>query len=108
MHRLRAGLMSIGLRPGQTWDLLQKAAFDSIPEPRRSVFSRMLRNDQRLWGLKRLANELHYPETTIRREAEALEAYGVLERERQSKSDLWCLSAWTRQRLSTIGVVGNR
>ncbi len=98
LARLLAGLDAIGCPRDTGWQVVTKAALDSIPEIRRNAIEVLY-----LSGLPvdtgSIAENLRYPTTTTRRALEDLTAYGIARREPggNGKSDRWELSDFARE-----------
>ena len=93
LARLLAGLDAIGCPRDIGWQVVTKAALDSIPEIRRDAIEVLY-----LSGLPvdtgSVAESLSYPTTTTRRALEDLSAYGIARCEHggNGKADRWSLS----------------
>jgi energy-coupling factor transporter ATP-binding protein EcfA2 len=106
LARLLAGLDAIGCPRDKGWQVVTKAALDSIPEIRRDAIEVLY-----LSGLPvdtgSIAESLGYPKTTTRRALEDLTAYGIAIRDRggDGKADRWSLSEFTSELYATARTV---
>jgi hypothetical protein len=102
LSRLLAGLDSISVERGEAWDVVTKAALDSIPAIRRSIIEELYRSVDA--ETSKIAEALGYPTNTARRALEDLVAHGVAKRFTQGagKADMWQLTEWTCERLGTF------
>jgi predicted ArsR family transcriptional regulator len=92
------GLRALGVDDATAWQLVAKAALDSMPAIRRTVLE-VLRN-QTSATTQALASKMGYPNTTTRRALEDLAAHGVVQcfAMGAGKADLWSVSQWTAER----------
>jgi DNA-binding HxlR family transcriptional regulator len=104
LSRLFVGLEAIGVEPPQAWPLVRSVALDSMPMVRRVVFDVLARESEWMLETKQVAERSQYPNQTIRRALEELEAHGIVERERPEKPgrDVWALSTWATRRYEAI------
>jgi energy-coupling factor transporter ATP-binding protein EcfA2 len=104
LDRLLAGLDAIGVERKVAWEVVVKAALDSIPATRSAVL-RVLYLAGELTSTTAVAQELGYPTNTTRRVLEDLTAHGVAIRVKpapgQQNVDQWALSAWVKERYRT-------
>ncbi len=102
LSRLLAGLDSINVERDEAWNVVTKAALDSIPAIRRSILEELYRSDGA--ETSKIAEALGYPTPTARRALEDLVAHGIARRFKQGdgKADTWQLTEWTRERLETF------
>lgn len=104
LTRLLAGLDAIGVPRDTAWQVVTKAALDSIPALRLAVLKYLLDI-----GLPTetgtIGAALGYPTVTVRRTLEDLTAHGVAERDPQGqgKADRWTLSPFARDGLTAAG-----
>ncbi|MFC1972308.1 hypothetical protein ACFLVE_02745 [Chloroflexota bacterium] len=98
LAQLLRGLQVVGIAKERAWELVQKAALDSMPAIRQKVVLAMLETDVDT-VTSDLAKRLGYPTNTTRRALEDLTCYGVIKREPQGegRADLWSLTDWTRK-----------
>lgn len=98
LSQLLRGFQVIGVTPKRAWELVEKAALDSMPALRQKVVLAMLEADVDT-ATSDLATRLGYPTVTARRTLEDLACYGIVKRKSQGdgKADLWNLTDWTRK-----------
>ena len=101
LNRLLAGLDAIGVDRPTSWQVVTKAALDSMPALRLAVL-RALEAGQ--LDTNAIATIVRHPATTTRRALEDLTAHGLVEQERQGEGlpHLWILSAFAAQGLRTF------
>lgn len=99
LERFLAGLDSIGVERALAWDVVCRAALDSVPALRRAVIDALMLNGEGASGPK-LAEELGYPTTTTRRTLEELVAHGIVRSTpyEQGKAYSYALDPWARDR----------
>lgn len=106
---LRNGLLAIGVDDVTAWQVLTKAALDSMPAIRRQALDVIVNGPWRPGanypydnnpGTGDIARSAGYPERTMLRALEDLEAHGVVKRWRQASNYpwQWSLTDWTAQR----------
>jgi len=99
LDRLLAGLDSIGCDREQAWQVVTKAALDSIPALRLAVLDAL--REHGTADTNALAEAVRHPATTTRRALEDLTAHGLVECERQGegRAHLWSLSSFAADRM---------
>ena len=106
---LRNGLLAIGVDDVTVWQVLTKAALDSMPAIRRQALDVIVDGPWRPGadyphdhhpGTGNIARAAGYPERTMLRALEDLEVHGVLKKWRQASNYpwQWSLTDWTRER----------
>lgn len=97
LARLLAGLDAIGATRETGWQVVTKAALDSIPALRLSALRDLHERDEPV-ETATVATELGYPTTTMKRALEDLAAHGLAERVKQGKgkADMWAISSLAR------------
>lgn len=103
LERLLAGLGAIGVRRDVAWQVVEKAALDSVPALRLAVLVALHAAGFPL-ETGSLAVALRYPTTTVRRAAEDLTAHGLVLRESggQGKADRWTASDFTLESFAAL------
>jgi hypothetical protein len=98
LARLLAGLDAIGAPRTAGWDVVTKAALDSIPAIRRDVMRILAATDDQR-DTSTIAEAVSYPTQTTRRALEDLTAHGVTHRQPggSGKADLWTLTPFARE-----------
>lgn len=101
--RLLNGLAAIGVPDPTAWQLVTKAALDSMPAVRRTVLD-AVRDADGPTATGTVAEAIGYPTTTTRRALEDLAAHGVLHATHQGngRPHLWALTDWARTRWPTV------
>lgn len=106
---LRQGLAQIGVDEATAWQVLTKAALDSMPAIRRQALDVIADGrwrpgadfpDDHWPHTTNVAESAGYPERTMLRALEDLEAHGVITRVRPpgNQAHQWRLSEWTQAR----------
>lgn len=103
LARLLAGLLSIGLSPGEARRVVTRVGMDSMPALRRRMLDTLAALAEPL-DTTALARLTGYPTTTARRVLEDLTAHGAATCESRGagKADIWDLAAWTRRRYGRV------
>jgi hypothetical protein len=99
---LLAGLDAIGVKRTVAWDVVTKAALDSIPVLRRNVMD-ALRSTPDDLETPALAATIGYPTPTTRRALEELQGHGVVLRTIRgegNQADRWRFTDWAREAYS--------
>jgi hypothetical protein len=96
LAQLLAGLDAIGVVRAQGWDVVTKAALDSIPAIRRDVMNALHTAEQ--LDTTAVGVAVNYPTNTTRRALQDLEAHGIADRESGDKGhpDKWSLTTFAR------------
>jgi hypothetical protein len=99
LERFLAGLDSIGVERSAAWDVVCRAALDSVPALRRAVMDALMLNGGGATGPK-LAEALGYPTTTTRRTLEELVAHRIVTSTpyEQGRAYTYALDPWARER----------
>jgi Bifunctional DNA primase/polymerase, N-terminal/Primase C terminal 1 (PriCT-1) len=99
LERLLAGLVGLGVERPAAWQVVRKAALDSMPALRRAVMDVLVRETSDV-ATTAVAEVVQHPTSTTRRALEDLTAHGVLLRHPQGKgkADTWEASEWLRGR----------
>ena len=98
LRLLYHGLTTIGVESGGAWNLVKQVALSSMPRSRRRVLEHLV--SERDWRTTaRIATQLDYPTTSIKRALEDLTAHQVAKRSKvgSSDTDQWVLSDLARQ-----------
>lgn len=98
LERLLAGLYTLGADQTTAWQIVAKAALDSMPAERLAAIVTLLRSPEPL-ATPIVAEQLGYPTTTARRSLEDLTAHGVAHRAARGQgrnADTWELTSWAR------------
>jgi hypothetical protein len=101
--RLLSGLFAIGVDEAEAWQLITKAALDSMPAIRRTVLENLMQRPMAV-TTSEVAAAGHYPTVTARRALEDLAAHGVVERQAggAGRPDLWQPAAWAKDRWPSV------
>lgn len=102
--RLLNGLTAIGVDQATAWQLITKAALDSMPAVRRIVLE-AVRTETGPIETSALAKSIGYPKTTARRALEDLAAHGILassQAEGGNSPMFWTLTGWARSRWPNV------
>jgi hypothetical protein len=101
LARLLAGLDAIGASRERAWEIVAKAALDSIPATRRAVID-YLQGTSEPVETTVIAEALGYPTNTAKRALEDLTAHGICRRITRGSgrnADTWNLTEFARKRL---------
>jgi hypothetical protein len=99
LERLLAGLVALGVERSAAWEVVRKAALDSMPALRRAVMDVLVRENGDV-PTTAIAEVVQHPTSTTRRALEDLTAHSVVVRHPQGKgkADTWEASEWLRER----------
>jgi hypothetical protein len=99
LERLLAGLVALGVEREIAWQVVRKAALDSMPALRRAVMDMLVRESSEI-PTTTVAEAVQHPTSTTRRALEDLTAHSVVVRhsQGQGKADKWEASEWLRKR----------
>jgi hypothetical protein len=105
LARLLVSLRLLGVANVTAWAIITKAALDSMPQVRGTVFD-LLRGEDGWLETGAIGVRTGYPAETARRAVQDLTAHGVVERRSNGKgnADDWRLSGWAREKLSAATV----
>jgi len=103
LHGLANGLDLIGLDRSVAWQVVSKAALDSVPALRLAMVTKLHSVEDELSTTK-VAADANYPTTTVRRTLEDLAALALVERTSngKGKADTWRLTEEVRAQLDTV------
>jgi hypothetical protein len=107
LRRLLDGLDTLGTPRETAWEVVRKAALDSIPSTRRAVMDALVVAQEPV-ETPRLAEDLGYPTSTTKRALEDLAAHGVTRRTIRGtgqNADRWALTEWAFERYAPCNSV---
>jgi hypothetical protein len=107
LDRLRAGMVTIGMDRDEIWPVIQKVAFDSLPEARCRIIRVLQNAGEKRPNLYELATASGCSPSTTRRHLEDLNHYGAISRQTTgpSRGDEYLLSEWTQGKLKAISAI---
>lgn len=107
LDRLRAGLLAIGMDRDEIWLVIQKVAFDSLPEARCRIIRVLQNAGEKRPNLYELATASGCSPSTTRRHLEDLDHYGAISRQTAgpSRGDEYLLSEWAQGKLKAISAI---
>jgi hypothetical protein len=99
LERLLAGLDALGYDRQLAWNVVGRAALDSMPALRRAIVDVLVVADDPL-TTSEIGEKIKHPTTTARRALEDLTAHDVVDRHIQGegRADVWVASEWLCQR----------
>ncbi len=100
LHRLLAGLDSLGVDRGLAWGVVAKAALDCIPALRREIVA-VLHQGNPL-TTDEIAEAIRYPTSTTRRGLEDLTAHRITDRSKAGNAAIWSLTTWAKERYEAV------
>ncbi len=104
LGQLAAGLRAIGADSDDTARIIGRVALDCIPEPRRTVLTR-LAGCAGPQTIEAVAQLVGYPPQTVRRTLEDLAAVSLVHRTAapaKNRPDVWSATTWTCQHLDAL------
>jgi hypothetical protein len=99
--QLFRGARIVGVKPGRAKELIIKVGFDCIPPVRRLALEALLKRSHAL-PISSIVADAGYPEQTVRRALEDLECHGVVERTKQSVTDIWRVAAYWKHQFDIV------
>ena len=93
LAQILRSLLFIGVNQPDSWRIIRKLAFDSLPSVRHVVLLALLSGQSRLSSI---AKHIRVSETSVRHSLEELEIHSLVER---TGAD-WELSGWSRRKLA--------
>ena len=109
LRRLLQGLDQIGLERDRSWQVIAKAALDSVPAIRLScLFTLYHEHDEARLDTNEIATRISYPAVTTRRTLEDLTAHGLVNViPNPGKAHTWGLEPFTQARLASFPVMSS-
>ena len=103
LAKLLHGITAVGGSADEAWRVVTKVALDCIPALRFKLI-RTLGGARDPVETETIARSVRHPTATTRRALEDLEAHGIVDRDRRSRSHFWLLSDWARTRCSAADI----